>query len=184
MNTQRCLLRIAVVLCVAIGWTASTAGASSATLVAVYQDCRYVTGSVFLEAPGLSSEDKSGAVAAVESAIVRYGFEDALPHVSRMLRRYGVEYIKIDRRGHEGCVDRSTGRFVQVTGSYCGDQLVRAELYVDGKLVTEKSGDISSLDAFVDSSLVELRRRGIWDRPRVEISSEGNCEQGEAPKSS
>ncbi len=184
MRTHQCLLRITLALWVVAGWSGSAAQASSATLVAVYQNCQYMTGSVFLESPDLPPEDRSAAAAAVESAIVRYGFEGALPHVNRMLRRYGIAYIKVDRQGFEGCGDRASGRFVQVTGNYCGDQLVRAELFVDGKLVTEKSGDISSLEAFVESSLVELRRRGIWDRPRVEINSEGGCEEAETPKSS
>ncbi len=44
--------------------------------------------------------------------------------------------------------------------------------------MVKKTGDISSFDEFVDESLVELRRQGIWDRPRVEVNSEGTCEPG------
>ncbi len=107
---------------------------------------------------------------------MRYGFDGALPHASRALKQFGIQTIKIKRQGFDGCSNVTSGKFVQAIGNYCGDRLVSAELRVDGQLMVKKTGGLSSFEAFVDESLIVLRRRGIWDRPRVEVNSEGACE--------
>jgi hypothetical protein len=58
---------------------------------------------------------------------------------------------------------------------------VSAEIRVDGAIFLKRSGELPSFEAFVDDSLVELRRRGIWDDPRVEVNSEGGCKEEAAP---
>ncbi len=145
-------------------------------MVGVYENCGLVTGSVFIEGEDLSAEERASASAAVEAAIIRYGFDGALPHASRVLKRYGIQAIRINRQGFEGCSQVTSGKFVQAIGNYCGDQLVSAEIRVDGKVVAKKTGGLSSFETFVDESLPDLRRRGIWDRPRVEVNSAGDCE--------
>jgi hypothetical protein len=157
-------------------WSASPALGADATMVGVYENCQFVTGSVFVEGDDLSVEEKASASAAVESAIIRYGFDGALPYASRALKRYGIQAIRIKRQGFEGCGNVTSGKFVQAIGNYCGDRLVSAEIRVDGKVIIKKTGDLASFEAFVDDALIELRRQGIWDQPRVEVNSDGTCE--------
>lgn len=176
MTTRNSLPQLSTWMLAGVMWAASSAYGADATMVGVYENCQFVTGSVFVEGDDLSAEEKASASAAVESAIIRYGFDGALPHASRALKRYGIQSIKINRQGFEGCGYVTSGKFVQAIGNYCGDRLVSAEIRVDGKVMVQKTGDLSSFEAFVDESLVDLRRQGIWDRPRVEVNSEGACE--------
>ncbi len=176
MKTRNSLLRLSTVVLVIVMGSAPTSYGAEATMVGVYEDCQFMTGSVFVEGDDLSAEEKASASAAVESAIIRYGFDGALPYASRALKRYGIQAIKIKRQGYAGCSNITSGKFVQAIGNYCGERLVSAEIRVDGKVMVKKTGGLSSFEAFVDESLLELRRQGIWDRPRVEVNSEGACE--------
>lgn len=178
MTIRNSLPFISALIFAATMWSASISHGADATMVGVYENCRFMTGSVFIEGDDLSAEEKASASAAVESAMIRYGFDGALPYASRALKRYGIQTVKINRQGFAGCDNVTSGKYVQAIGNYCGDQLVSAEIRVDGKIMVKKTGDISSFDEFVDESLVELRRQGIWDRPRVEVNSEGTCEPG------
>ena len=176
MNTQNPLPVLSIWTLAIFFWATSNAYASSATLVGVYQDCQYVTSSVFVVGPEISVDDKASAVAAVESAIIRYGFEGALLHASKTLKHYGIEQVEVERQGFAGCRKTPSGKFVQAIGNYCGGNLVSAEIRVDDKIILKKTGDLLSFDAFVNDSLGSLRRQGIWDRPHVEVNSAGNCE--------
>lgn len=176
MNTQNPLQVLSTWTLTILFCLTTTAYASSATLVGVYQDCQYVTGSVFVVGPEISFDDKASAAAAVESAIIRYGFEGALPHASKTLKRYGIEYMEVERQGFSGCGKTPSGKFVQAIGNYCGGNLVSAELRVDDKIILKKTGGLFSFDAFVNDSLGSLRRQGIWDHPHVEVNSTGSCE--------
>lgn len=176
MTTRNSLPQLSTLMLGMVIWSASPSHGADATMVGIYENCRFVTGSVIVEGDDLSVEEKASASAAVESAIIRYGFDGALPYASRALKRHGIQTIKIKRQGFDGCGNLTSGKYVQAIGNYCGDRLVSAEIRVDGKVVVKKTGGLSSFEAFVDDSLIELRRQGIWDRPRVEVNSEGACE--------
>jgi hypothetical protein len=176
MKTRNSLLQLSTLIPAIVMWSTFPAHGAEATMVGVYENCQFMTGSVFVEGDDLSAEEKASASAAVESALIRYGFDGALPYASRALKRYGIQTIKIKRQGFDGCGNITSGKFVQAIGNYCGDRLVSAEIRVDGKVMVKKTGGLSSFEAFVDESLIELRRQGIWDRPRVEVNSEGTCE--------
>ena len=151
----------------------STGVAADALIIGVYKDCRLVSGTVMLQSA--PTAEAQTAVAKAEALMATAGFEAALPDMVKLLERHGIRDTEVRRQGFLGCKTPSSGKFVEAVGSYCGVELVSAEIRVDGKLFAREANPEQSLDQFVDAAVSKLQRDGIWDRPRVTIETATDC---------
>ena len=149
--------------------------AADALIIGVYKDCRVVSGTVMIQPAAIPDADAQNAVAKAEAMLARAGFEAALPDMVKLLESYGIRDTEIRRQGFLGCKTPGSGKYVEAVGSYCGVQLVNAEIRVDGKLFVREANPKRSLDQFVDAAVSRLQRDGIWDRPRVTIETAADC---------
>ncbi len=145
-------------------------------MIGVYANCQFVTGNVFLDGIEPPGADQAGLSALIDSAIARKGFDESIAYASELLKRYGIDYLEVERKGYAGCEHPGTGRFVQAIGNYCGSRLASAEIWIDGKLYLKQSGEISSFEQFVEESVARLRNNNITDLPRIEVNSDGACD--------
>ncbi len=155
---------------------ATTAFAADAVVIGVYANCQPVSSTVMIKPGTVPEPDAQTAVAKAEALTAAAGFDQALPQVVKILERYGVKETEIRRQGYGGCEPPTSGKYVEALGSYCGAQLVSAEVRVDGKLFLRQANPDQSLEDFVSAATRQLRRKGIWDRPRVSVSNAEGCE--------
>lgn len=160
-----------------IGIFSSAAFSSEATIVGVYEDCKFLTSTVFVKSDELTTQD--ALQIAVEAEISRLqtdNFDQSIPPVVDTLKRHGIKSITLDRQGFAGCAAPGTGKFVEAIATYCGARLVNAEIKIDRELFSSRKNPKSSFDSFVKSALRDLHRAGIWDPLRIVVNSEGDCE--------
>lgn len=158
--------------------------AADAVIIGVYKDCRVISSTVMIQPTAIDDIDTQNAAAKAEALAATTGFEAALPEMVKLLERSGIRDTEIRRQGYLGCKTPGSGKYVEAVGSYCGVQLVNAEIRVDGKLFVREANPEQSLEQFVDGAVAKLQRDGIWDRPRVTIETAADCppeeEQAEA----
>jgi len=100
----------------------------------------------------------------------------ALPRIVQVLKDYGIEDVEISRQGFAGCEPRTSGKFVEAVGTYCGATLRRAEVRVDQESLYSVSQPGVSFEAFLEEATRRLRAVGIADRPLVSIENAPDCE--------
>ena len=157
----------------------NTAYSSEATIVGVYENCKFVTSTVFVKDDGISTQDAQQiAVEAEMSRLQTDNFDQSIPPVVDALKRHGIKSITLDRQGFAGCAAPGTGKFVEAIATYCGAKLINAEIKIDREVFSSRKNPSSSFDAFVQTSIRDLHRAGIWDPLRIVVNSEGECEGG------
>ncbi|MDH3693282.1 MAG: hypothetical protein OER96_01755 [Gammaproteobacteria bacterium] len=161
----------------ALGIVINPAFSSEATIVGVYENCKFVTSTVFVNGDDMSTQDAQQiAVEAEMSRLQTDNFDQSIPPVVDALKRHGIKSITLDRQGFAGCGNPGTGKFVEAIATYCGAKLINAEIKIDRETFSSRKNPESSFDAFVQTSLRDLHRAGIWDPLRIVVNSEGECE--------
>ncbi len=140
--------------------------ADDATIVGVYEDCRFVTSTVVV-----GKSELAGAAARAQLAAAGLDFDEAVGAMVGELERAGVRTISVERQGVEGCAPASSGNFVEATANYCGERLVTAAVTVDRVMFAQIQGPDVPFEQFVRDSARKLQQSGIWDTPRIVINS-------------
>lgn len=151
------------------------ASANEATIVALYQDCKFVTSTVVVQSPALA-----GAAREAELSATNVEFDAAIGPMIAVLKRHGVTTIDVERRGYAGCAPPNTGKFVEAVADYCGERLLSAEIKVDRNVFKRLDSPAVSFEEFVANAVQELRRSGIWDSPRIVVNSDSECVEADA----
>ncbi len=153
--------------------------ASEATIVGVFENCKFITSTVFVKNDDISAQEAQQIAAEAElSRPQTDNFEQSVPPVVDALKRRGVQSVTLDRQGFAGCAPAGTGKFVEAIATYCGAKLVNAEIKIDREVFAIRKNPASSFDSFVQTSLRDLHRAGIWDPLRIVVNSDGECEGG------
>ncbi|MDH3692725.1 MAG: hypothetical protein OEU36_25135 [Gammaproteobacteria bacterium] len=154
---------------------ASVAHGSQATIVGLYQDCKYAGASVFIDKGVLPEQQAMDVTAEIQLLTVGASFRDTVNHGVERLKQHGIVDVEVRETGSVGCSTRISGYFVQAVGNYCNEQLVSAEIRVDGEVFSKQDRPTISFQDFVSHSVTRLRDVGIWDQPRVVVRSQGAC---------
>lgn len=156
----------------------AVASANEATIVGVYENCEPVSSTIFVQPGELDPvlADQIAAQAAADSSGL--SFEQALPVMIATLERSGIDTVQVRKQGQ--CGTGLQGKFVEATATYCGDQLARGEVYVDGNLFFTQSGPKLDYDAFVGAARDKLRMAGILDDPRISLNNLADCQNQQA----
>ncbi len=144
--------------------------ANEATIIGVYENCRPVSSTIIVDEQ-IEQADRISAQA--EAAGTGRSFEQALPRIIASLERSGIKDISVQRQGR--CGEPEHGKFVEAVVGYCGEQISRAEIVIDGDLFFSRSGTKVDFETFLDEARIKLRSIGIFGDPRVSLSSNVDC---------
>ncbi len=159
------------------GVAINPAYSSEATIVGVYENCKFITSTVFVQSEELSEQDAQQiAVEAEMSRLQSDDFDQSIPPVVDTLKQHGIKSITLDRQGFAGCAAPGTGKFVEAIATYCGAKLINAEIKIDRETFSNRKNPSTSFDDFVQTAIRDLHRAGIWDPLRIVVNSEGECE--------
>lgn len=169
-------LRSLLIIAAAALLHAPATQASDAVIVELYRDCKLADTTVIIE-EGVLAPEQNAEVKARAAVAAASDPDAALPRIARILKEYGVDEVDVARQGFEGCEPRSSGKYVEAVGTYCGPTLARAEVLVDRQSMITRSDPDMTFEAFLRAAVLELRGQGIYDRPVVSIENAPDCEE-------
>lgn len=157
-------------------WVAavSTSYAGNARIIGLYENCRFANVAVFTN-NGLLPDNV--AVEADIAAAKAGSFEQATRAAKEVLHSYGLDDVQIERRGYTGCAPSATGKFVEALGHYCEGKLIKAEIFIDGKLFASQTDQTHTFEEFVESQKQRLKKQGIPDEPKITVENDQSCVQ-------
>ena len=132
---------------------------NEATIVGVYENCLAESSTIFVGPGHFDPMRADSIVAQAEAAGEGKSFEQALPLMIASLERNGIENILVEKQGH--CDIGGRGKYVEAIAGYCGEQLARAELFVDGTVFFRQTGPELVLDDFMSDARKKLNSAGI-----------------------
>lgn len=151
---------------------AALATDTDALIIAGYQNCRFDKVTVFIKGGVIPAQQTRDATVEGELATIGLDFDRAVPAAMAVLKRFGVTDVGVERRGYQGCLGATSGKYVEAVASYCEDRLIRAEIRIDGKVFATHSDPKLSFGNFVARERIRLRSSGIWDAPRVVVNAD------------
>lgn len=149
--------------------------ASEAVIVEVYEGCNLSDTNVVIGEGALTPHDSAEVKARIAAA--SKDSQAAVPRIAQILKNHGIDDVRVARQGFEGCEPKTSGKYVEAVGTYCGPRLTHAEVLVDRKSFMSVSEPQVSFDEFLRGAVKRLRGRGIFDRPVVSIENAPKCEE-------
>lgn len=151
--------------------------ANEATIVGVYENCIAESSTIFIGPGQVDPLRADSIVAQAEAAGDGMSFDLALPLMIASLERNGIKNILVQKQGH--CGVGGHGKYVEAIAAYCGGDLARAEVFVDGTVFLRQSGPKLVLDDFITEARKKLNSAGILTNPRVSLSNLPDCPKQE-----
>ena len=150
---------------------------NEATIVGVYENCIAEVSTIFIGPGQAKPMQVESIVAQAEAAGNGKSFDQALPLMIASLESNGIKNILVEKQGH--CDVGGHGKYVEAIAGYCGEQLTRAEVFVDGTVFFRQTGSKLVLDDFISEARSKLNAAGILTNPRVSLNNLSDCPQQE-----
>jgi hypothetical protein len=148
--------------------------ASQAVIVEVYEDCKLIDTNVVIDNQALGAAQQAEVKARIAAA--SQDPQMAVPRIVQVLKENGIDDVEVSQQGLAGCEPRTSGKFVEAVGMYCGPELRHAEVFVDRQSYISSDEPGTTFEEFLRSAVQRLRAEGVYDRPVVSIENAVDCE--------